>query len=135
MVKGQDWREEVYRQFSFLYTHGYTMTGASVDDKGAIALFSSKTREIVIRKDNANRVYVQIYKTGPLWSWLLQPAKGVNVFELARRFPSAGEIPVRTTETDFSSIFRENAEFMQTHLADIIDGKSWVDSMDREGKR
>jgi hypothetical protein len=127
MEKRKDWREEIYREFSFLYARGYTLSKATLTEKGAIAVFSSERRDIAIRWDEANRVYVQIYKSRPLWSWLLHQPPALNVFEIARKLPSGEEIPVQLTGNDYPSIFRRNAEFMQTHLLDVIDGKTWVE--------
>jgi hypothetical protein len=127
MEKKNDWREAVYREFSFLYTHGYTLSKATLTEAGAYAVFSSRQRQIAIRLDEANRVYVQIYKSRPLWSWLLDQPRAVSVFEIAKRHPAGEEIPVQLSGKDYASIFRKNAEFMQTHLADLIDGKTWLE--------
>ena len=127
MDKRKLWREEVYREFSFLYTRGYTLSKATLTEKGALAVFSSDRREIAIRWDEANRIYVQIYKSPALWSWLLQPPPSINVFELAQKVPSGHEIPIHLSGNDYPSILRKNADFMQSHLADLIDGKAWVE--------
>jgi hypothetical protein len=93
---------------------------------GAQAVFSSTQREITIRRDEADRVYVQIYRPRFLWDLLSKETAGVNVFELARRKPFSKEIPVQATGSDYLSILRANAEFMQECLSDLIDGSAWV---------
>jgi len=127
MEKRIDWREEVYREFSFLYARGYTLSKALHSARGAYAVFSSDKRQIAIRWDEANRVYVQIYKRPALWGWTLKQPQALNVFEVAKAHPSGHDVPFEMTGTDYPSVFRKNAEFMERHLGDVIDGKVWLE--------
>jgi hypothetical protein len=121
------WREEIYREFSFLYSRGYTLKQASVHGKEAHAVFTSKRRQISVRRDTEDHVYVQIHRSRRPWNLFSRGWSGVNVFEVAKRFHAAKDIPFRLAESDISSIFRLNAEFMQTHLSEVIDGTAWVE--------
>jgi hypothetical protein len=127
MGKEQNWREEVNKEFYFLYSRGYRLSEASAQEKQAYAIFTSDRREIAIRWDEKDRVYVQIYRARSLFDWFSDGPPGVNVFEMAEKHPAAKEIPVYLSEADYGSIFRQNAEFMQAHLSEMIDGKRWVD--------
>jgi hypothetical protein len=123
----RDWREDIYREFSFLYSRGYTLNRASVHGKEAHAIFTSKRRKISVRRDAEDHVYVQIHRSRRPWNVFSRALPGVNVFEIAGRFRAQKDIPFRLSEADVSSIFRSNAEFMQTHLSDVIDGTAWVE--------
>jgi|WetSurMetagenome_2_1015567.scaffolds.fasta_scaffold92501_2 hypothetical protein len=129
MVSGMNWREEINKEFYFLYANGYALTRIMVEKDEAEAIFTGRNRTVTIRWDETDRIYVQIYRTGFRWNLLEQQTDGANVFELARKVAHHEEIPVEASGLGHQQILRRNADFMQQRLSSVIDGTEWIESI------
>jgi hypothetical protein len=127
MVGGRTWREEINKEFYFLYSRGYTLSGVSVRDHEAEAVFSSRHREITIRWDSTNRLSVEISRSRTFWSRLLKRTARINVFDWARRQHPGTKLPVLASDKDFHWILGQYAEYLREHLLEVIDGNAWVE--------
>jgi hypothetical protein len=125
MVSGTNWREEINREFYFLYAHGYALTRIAVQKNEAEAIFTGHNRAVAIRWDDTDHLYVQIYRTEYRWNLLQQGVSGINLFEFARKSPPGLEISVEAGKVDHRKILHQNATFMQERLGAVLDGSRW----------